>query len=297
MKTLPPGLETHLERGVTTLCWCWTLTDAKDRVFGFTDHDRPLTFNGVTHAAATGFAASEMEASLGLAVDNLDVAGALSSSALNEDDLVAGVFDNAAVQIWRVNWADPAQRVLMRSGNLGEVSRSGTSFSAEVRGLAHQLNQPAGRLFQYGCDADVGDGRCGVDLTGPLYGADGVVNAAEDRRRFLVSGLSAHADGWFARGKLVWTSGANADLAMEVKVHRTSADGVVLELWQPMTRVVAAGDRFAISAGCDKQFATCREKFANQVNYRGFPHMPGNDFAVSYPNSDDGVNDGGRLAP
>lgn len=297
MKTLPPGLQTHLNSGVTTLCWCWKLTDARGRVLGFTDHDRPLTFDGVTYAAASGFSASEMEASLGLSVDNLDVAGALTSAALNEDDLVAGLFDNGAVEIWRVNWADPAQRVMMRSGNLGEVSRSGTSFSAEVRGLAHRLNQPAGRLFQYSCDADVGDERCGVDLTGAANSAEGVVSAVQDRRRFFVSGLGAYAEGWFARGKLEWLSGANAGFAMEVKGHRESADGVVLDLWQPMTRTVVQGDCFTVTAGCDKQFSTCREKFANPLNFRGFPHMPGNDFAISYPNSDDGLNDGGRLAP
>ncbi len=297
MKTLAPGLQAHLDAGVTTLCWCWKLTDNAGRVLGFTDHDERLTFDGVTYEAASGFSASQMEASLGLAVDNLDVAGALSSAALNEDDLLAGLFDNAAVEIIRVNWANPAQRVLMRSGNLGEVSRSRTAFSAEVRGVAHKLNQPAGRLFQYGCDADVGDERCGVDLTSPAFSVQGVVGAVEDRRRFSVFGLGAFAEGWFARGHLTWQTGANASFAMEVKVHRVSADEVVLELWRPMTRDVAEGDRFTITAGCDKQFSTCQAKFANPHNFRGFPHMPGNDFAVSYPNSDDGVNDGGRLAP
>ncbi|NNF76680.1 MAG: DUF2163 domain-containing protein, partial [Rhizobiales bacterium] len=206
-------------------------------------------------------------------------------------------FDNAAVEIARVNWANPAQRVVMRSGNLGEVSRSRSGFSAEVRGLAHKLNQPAGRLFQYGCDADVGDGRCGVDLASPAFSAPGVVGAVEDKRRFAVSGLGAFAEGWFARGRLGWETGANSASSMEVKVHRVGTDGVVLELWRPMTRMIAEGDRFTITAGCDKQFSTCRAKFANPLNFRGFPHMPGNDFAVSYPNSDDGMNDGGSLAP
>ena len=48
-------------------------------------------------------------------------------------------------------------------------------------------------------------------------------------------------------------------------------------------RRIAAGDTFAVTAGCDKQFATCRAKFANAVNFRGFPHMPGNDFVAAYP--------------
>ena len=36
-----------------------------------------------------------------------------------------------------------------------------------------------------------------------------------------------------------------------------------------------------LTAGCDKQLATCRAKFANAASYRGFPHMPGNDFLSS----------------
>ncbi|MDX5493645.1 MAG: phage BR0599 family protein, partial [Alphaproteobacteria bacterium] len=31
----------------------------------------------------------------------------------------------------------------------------------------------------------------------------------------------------------------------------------------------------------DKQFTTCRDRFANAVNFRGFPHMPGNDFVMA----------------
>ena len=41
------------------------------------------------------------------------------------------------------------------------------------------------------------------------------------------------------------------------------------------------GDTFTVTAGCDKQFATCQAKFANAVNFRGFPHMPGNDFITA----------------
>ena len=55
---------------------------------------------------------------------------------------------------------------------------------------------------------------------------------------------------------------------------------------------VEPGDAFDIKAGCDKQFATCREKFSNAANFRGFPHMPGNDFLAAYPNRGDVGLDG-----
>ena len=123
MKTLPDGMQAHLDGGATTLCWCWQLTRRDGVVQGFTDHDRDISFDGVTFGAVSGFTASQIESSLGLAVDNLTLTGALSSATLNEADLAAGLYDNAAIRIWRTNWADTGQRVLMRSGTLGEVTR------------------------------------------------------------------------------------------------------------------------------------------------------------------------------
>lgn len=121
-----------------------------------------------------------------------------------------------------------------------------------------------------------------MDLSQPDFAGTGEVVAAESRRRFTVSGLDAYDAGWFARGHLVWTEGANLGRVAEVKFHRTGGAAATIELWERAPFDVAAGDRFDIRAGCDKQFSTCVAKFANASNYRGFPHMPGNDFVSSY---------------
>lgn len=291
MKALAPGLQAHLDTGATTLCACWKLTRADNMVFGFTDHDRDLAFDSVTFEAAAGFTATAIESSAGLNVDNLDVLGALTSSRLNDVDLAAGLYDNADIEIWRVNWADVTQRVLMRKGNLGEVSRGRGAFTAEVRGLAHKLNQPTGRLYQYACDVDLGSAKCGIDLKNATYKGAGTVLTAADNRTLTASGLNMFADDWFTRGQVTFTGGANLAASMEVKAHTFRSGVVTVELWQPMARTVAVSDTFDIRAGCDKQFATCRDKFANAVNFRGFPHMPGNDFVISYPTRGQG-NDG-----
>lgn len=294
MKTLSPALQSHLASGATTLSWCWKIVRRDGHVAGFTDHDVPLVFDDVTYEAVTGFTASEVQSQLGLAVDNLSVHGALSSASLNESDLAAGLYDDAQIEIWRVNWSDISQRVLMRKGNLGEVKRGKSAFAAEMRGLAHILNQPVGRAYGYSCDADLGDARCTVNLADPAFSATGAVLAVIDARRFAVAGLSAFAGAWFAGGKLTWASGANAGRAMEVKRHGLAAGLVTLELWQAMSEAVAAGDAFAISAGCDKQFATCKNKFANAVNFRGYPYMPGNDAVTSYPAHSQPLDGGSR---
>jgi uncharacterized phage protein (TIGR02218 family) len=278
MKDLPSGLAAHLASGVTTLCWCWRVTRRDGVAQGFTDHDRALTFDGTTFEAATGFTASDIKDDVGLSIDNLEVTGALSSASLNDADLAAGRYDDARVEIFRVNWQAPEQRVLMRAGSLGEVKRSGSAFTAEVRGLAHYLQQPKGRLLQLTCDADLGDARCGVDLGESTFRGEGAIVSVYSDRRFAASGLGAYAHDFFTRGLLTFTSGASAGLKIEVKTHANSGGAVVLELWADAEGSLGIGDSFTVSAGCNKRFETCKSRFANGTNFRGFPAIPGNAY-------------------
>ncbi len=232
----------------------------------------------MTFEAATGFTAGDATESVGLSVDNLEVTGALSSAGLTDDDLAAGRYDDAKVEIYRVNWADPEQCVLMRSGSIGEVKRSGAAFAAEVRGLSHYLQQPKGRLLQLGCDADLGDTRCGIDLEDPAYRGTATIAEALSARRFRVTGLDAFANDFFTRGLARFTSGPAADTKMEVKAHIKTAAAVIIELWTPAEGPPVVGNAFTVTAGCDKRFQTCKAKFSNSANFRGFPAMPGNSF-------------------
>jgi uncharacterized phage protein (TIGR02218 family) len=294
VKTFPPGLQDHLDTGATTLAWCWKVERRDGTILGFTDHDRDLAFDGVSFAAATGFTASEVVSSLGLSVDNLEVEGALAAAAITEADLAAGLYDGATVELWRVNWADASQRVLMRKGALGEVSRGELAFTAELRGLAHALQQATGRTYQRLCDADLGDARCGVDIDAPEFKGSGTVDAVSDDRLLTVSGLGAFDSNWFRFGKLTWTSGNNAGRIAEIKAHARGST-VTLTLWQRAPSAVSAGDGFTVTAGCDKTLAICKAKFDNVASFRGFPHMPGNDRAFAYVVGESGENDGGSF--
>ncbi len=282
MKTLPTGLQTHLDTGTTTLAWCWRLTRSDGQVFGFTDHDLPLTFDGTTFEPESGFTASEIRTGSDLSVDAQDAEGVLTSATITETDILDGRWDNALVEIWRVNWQDTSQRVLMRRGAIGQVRRGRVQFVAEMRSLAHVLNQTVGRTFQATCDASLGDTRCGVDLTDPAHAGSGTVVTVTGDRSFTVSGLSAFSDGWFALGTLTWTGGANAGRDAEVMMHEVGTTDVTITLLEAPVLAIAAGDTFTITAGCDKTFETCTGRFANGVNFRGFPHIPGQDTVIRY---------------
>ena len=282
MKTLPTGLQDHLDTGTTTLTWCWRLTRSDGQVFGFTDHDLPLTFDGTTFEPESGFTASEIRTGSDLSVDAQDAEGVLTSTTITETDILDGRWDNASVEIWRVNWQDVSQRVLMRRGAIGQVRRGRVQFLAEMRSLAHVLNQSVGRTFQATCDAALGDARCGVNLNDPAWKGSGTVETVSGDRSFTVSGLSAFADGWFALGTVSWTGGANAGRRAEVLTHEAGSPDVIVTLLEAPVLAIAVGDSFDITAGCDKTFGTCRDRFANAVNFRGFPHIPGQDTVIRY---------------
>lgn len=282
MRQIPSALQARLDQGVTTLAQAWKLTRRDGVTAGFTDHDRDLVFDGVQFRAGTGFAASEATGRFDLSVEGGDIAGALDDDGLSEADLSAGKYDAAQIETWLVDWSDVSLRLLTARGWLGEVKREGIAFIAEIRGLADLLAQESGRLYTAKCNADLGDGRCRVDLEDPMRRGDGVVSVLLGTSIFVASGLAGFVDGFFTAGRLSWISGANAGQAIEVKQHRAD-DEVVLSLWQAMPELIAEGDAFSITAGCDKSLATCRDRFANSENFRGFPHIPGNDFIMSYP--------------
>jgi uncharacterized phage protein (TIGR02218 family) len=291
MTALSPAFQDHLDTGTTTLAWAWRITRTDGAIYGFTDHDADLIFAGTTFESETGLIASEIRQSADLAVDAQDAEGILTSDRINETDISDGLWDNADVEVWRVNWSNPAERALRRRGSIGQIRRGRVSFVAEVRSLTHILGQTVGRNFQGTCDAELGDARCGIDLELSIYKGTGEVATIRDDRTFTATGLGSYSTGWFSSGFVEWTSGANAGRRTEVAVHTNDVGGVAVVLLDLPVRPVAIGDDFLIRAGCDKQIATCAAKFANVPNFRGFPTIPGQETVLRYATAA-GANDG-----
>lgn len=280
MRTIPAALAARLEGGATTLCRCWALHRRDGVSFGFTDHDRDLTFGGLTYEARTGLEAAEASAELGFAVGGGEVAGALTLTGLTEADVAAGLYDGAGIETWLVDWTLPDARLLLDVASLGELRRAGGAFVAELRGLMHRLDMPTGRTFRATCDADLGDARCGIDLTDPRYRTTGTVLAVPEPGRIAVTLAGSFAPGWFGGGRLAWTGGANTGGTADLRGESRDGASLVLDLWEPPPRPAMPGDGLRLTAGCDKRLATCRDRFVNALNFQGFPHMPGNDFVL-----------------
>ena len=280
---LHSGLQAHLDTGVTTLCRCWRVTRRDGVVYGFTDHDGALGFDGTTFSANDGMSARAFEQTTGLSVDNSEALGVLSDAGVREADILAGRFDGALVEAWLVNWQAPDQRTMLFRGEMGEIERAGGAFKAELRGLTEALNQPQGQVYQSSCAAILGDGSCRVDLSDRRYSRDTGIAQISGARIEIVSPLEDLPEGWFERGRLIVLDGAAAGVTQVVKTDRVAEGRRTIELWETLPRGATGGDRVRIEAGCDKRIETCRSKFANVMNFRGFPHLPGDDWLMAYP--------------
>ncbi|SON54890.1 hypothetical protein HDIA_1349 [Hartmannibacter diazotrophicus] len=294
MLEISSALAERLASGATTLAACWKLTRADGMVLGFTDHDRDLNFDGTVFRSSVGLDGSTLAGASDLSVGDGDVAGAISDDALSEEDLLAGRWDGAEVAIWLVDWNSPDDRTLLSVATIGEVTRRDGAFKAELRGAAAELERNGGRVFARHCDAVFGDARCGVDASNPVWRGEGTVTQDAGSAVLALSGFSSFDSGWFSGGVLTFLGGPLAGREIGVERHAQDGEMASVTLWRSLPLTVPAGTAVAMIAGCDKRFETCSAKFANTLNFRGFPHIPGNDFAFSYARSN-GNNDGGVL--
>ncbi len=283
MTTGRDNLLIHLATGTTTVCQCWSVTRKDGLVLGFTDHDRDLTFDGIVFKAASGLTARALQQSTGLSVDNTEAVGALSATSVSDADLLGGRFDGAAVQNWMVNWQDVSQRIVQFAGTFGEVTRSAGSFKAEIRGLTEALNQVQGMAYQKTCSAVLGDNRCNFNLNQTGFSIEVPIASIASSGVYHVASQSMIADGWFQRGRIKVLTGTSAGLVGLVKFDRDDGVSRRVELWVDVALPPSVGDIIRLEAGCNKVAGTCQTKFNNFSNFRGFPHIPGEDWMTSYP--------------
>lgn len=260
---------------LVTLAWCWRISRCDGVTIGFTAHDAPLFFGGLVYRPAPGLRPAAIEASDALSATTTDIAAALTSDAIRADDLDAGRWDRARVTLMLVDWTAPADRTLiLADGELGEVVRSGASFSAELAGVAAAFDMPVAPATSPTCRARLGDPACGVDLAPRRH--DVTVSAIAGEA-VTVSGLPAGAAPVF--GELLWLGGPACGLRSTI----IAGQGATLRLAEMPPFAVTPPVAARVTEGCDKRMETCRDRFANLINFRGEPFLPGNDLLTRYP--------------
>jgi uncharacterized phage protein (TIGR02218 family) len=265
---------TFYDQDLTTLAFLWRLERRDGVTLGFTSHDRDLLRDGLTYRAAPGMLPSSIERNDQLTAANVSLSGALTNDAISADDLAAGRWDGARLWLSVVDWADAGAAPLpLVRGELGIVDVMDTSFSAELRGATVIFEAPVVEQTTPDCRAVLGDKRCRVTMAGrrtvhQVVSASGAVVVIDQ----------ASADSAYAFGQLRWLDGPNAGLVARI----AASTGATLTLQEPPFASVVPGTRVELTEGCDKRFVTCTTRFNNALNFRGEPHVPGNDLLLRY---------------
>ena len=260
---------------LTTLAFIWELQRSDGVALGFTSHDRDLVRGDLRYSSAPGMLPSAVRLSEGFDVDDVELGGALTSTALTADDLASGRWDGARLTLSAVDWTDPAAVPLrIVRGTLGAVSLNDDGFSVALRGVAAAFDGPVSEETSPSCRAVLGDRRCRVDLRGRRRAA--TVSAAAGNLVTLSAAVAA--DGVYDFGTLRWADGNNAGLTARI----LQSVGTTITLAEAPPMAVSVPVAVELLEGCDRQFTTCQARFGNAINFQGEPHLPGNDLLTRY---------------
>lgn len=262
----------------------WTISRRDGVVFRFTSLDVDFTYLGELYHSCGSLnpSASEDAGTVGN-VSNIELEGIFKSDAITERDLYAGLFDDAFVEIWLVPFEGTESARRLAAGWCGNLQHGERGFNMEVVGPGSRIDQQAlVQPYTPGCRWVFGSPECGVDRE--AIKVTGVVSSAESRGTFAGTAIDPAAFQW-ANGLVRWTSGANLGLEQEVKTAVFGGGEVAIELWDLAAFEPEIGDTFDLLPGCDLSKATCKEVYANVINFGGFDRVPGQDSVTKTPDA------------
>lgn len=266
----------------------WKITRTDGAVFAFTSHDEDVSYLGVTYKMCASLQQGAISATseIGQSGDT-ELNGLLTDDSITEADLYGGLFNDADVEIWEVDWGDGDDTPVpfcLGAGNLGVVTRMESSYRAEVLGPAARLQQTA-IVFPYtpGCLREFGnpDTGCPVDTQAlALRGCNVVSNRGRDIL-FFTPGLPAGSSIWNG-GTIVFTYGRNA--GVKLQVNTTDLASGAMSLWDLMPFQPDVGDSFDLFPGCPHTEAACKQ-YGVYIDFGGFKDVPGPDALQSNADS------------
>ncbi|WAC06576.1 MAG: DUF2163 domain-containing protein [Thermodesulfobacteriota bacterium] len=285
MKTISPALQTHLEGDNLTLAFCWKITRQDGVTLGFTSNDKDIVYDGVTYEAATGGDRTAISTTSQMNPDQVDLEGLLfdEGDGVLENDLREGKYDYAEIWLFLINFMNTGMGIIkLRRGRFGKVKIEQGKYTASITSMTDYFSKKMCEAYSAECRADLGDSRCGVNLT--ALKVTGAVTGVTDNRVFADSSRT-EANDYFNYGYIHWLTGDNAGLSMEVKDWGLSTTTFTLFLAMPKT--IQIGDTYEAYPGCDKKVSTCEDKYDNVINFRGEPFVPPESVINQSPDAED----------
>ena len=278
MKASTPALRALLASGRYVYADLYTITLSGGAVLRWTDADQAITANGNSFVAGPLINGGTISEKVGLEVATMTMAlDAIDTDQINGVPLIRFIarrgFDGAVVKRERAflpAWGQPATGTVYRFGgrvtSVGNIDSGHAEVTVSAWTVLLNVNMPA-NLYQVGCIHTVYDQGCGLDPEN--FAASGTVTGGASLIGFA-SGVSATA-GIYAQGRIVFTSGANAGVAMTIRANDGAGKFTMLA---PLPAVPAVGDAFRVYQGCDLTQATCAARFNNLGRFKATPFVP-----------------------
>lgn len=241
--TIPANMSAQAATGSTTWCNFKKLKLHDGLIIAVTDHDLDLTFDigdgdgAVTYYASDAVEISTARAATDLAIDQIEIIGAVESTRIREDDLHGGRYNNAFVTAFQARWDDPAggQKIEFR-GSIGEVESAGEEFRVEILSLIAHYQRLHGFTLNPMCPKSFGSTAateryplmpCGVALKPATWAASTAYVATLDGDQLIGNRVSPSTpNGFVYRASVGGTSGGS-EPTWPTTVGGTVVDGGV----------------------------------------------------------------------
>lgn len=266
-------MRVFFDRELDTVATFWRIYRRDGATLAFTGHDRDLTFGGITHLAAPGMIPAAIRLTSELSNDSAEAQGALHHDSIRDVELAAGLFDEAAIEIGAVDWQTLDHHTFY-TGQIGQIEDDQTQFAAELRSSKSLLEQDLVPRTSPTCRAEFCGRGCGLSPV-RFTSVHTVATVDPEASRVRIEGLSGsnHVD-----GRLRFMAGPQTGITFGI----IDAEDGWLALDRPLVPGTLPGTRAELREGCDHTIATCSGRFANSINFRGEPFLPGNDLLARY---------------
>lgn len=266
-------MRVFFDRALDTVATFWRIYRKDGVALAFTSHDRDLVFGSITHRAAPGMVPAAVRLSAELGNDSAEAQGALHHDSISADDLAAGLFDEAAIEIGAVDWETLDHHVLY-CGQIGRIEDGEGQFSAELQSAKAVLERDLVPRTSPTCRAEFCGRGCG--LSAARFTIRTPVQAIDlDANRIRIDGVAGDD---YIDGQLRLLDGPQTGRSFGI----IDADDQWLILDRPLVAGTLPGTPALLREGCDHTIATCAGRFANALNFRGEPFLPGNDLLSRY---------------
>jgi len=260
-------ISTHLHLN-TTIVKCWLLTLKNKVNIGFNDHDQDIEINKITyHSNCSGVSA--ISQNLEGKRDLFEFKGILTHEMIQLSDIMSGLYDDAQIEIFLIDINNKENKIWSKKGFVSEIKIQGSQVFASVKSVLSFFDKNIGNFYSVNCRAHFGDQKCKINTN--KFRKKFIIESTSNNRKFEINEYISNQE-IYNRGKILFLSGKNIDLAIDI--HSINQSQIILAAPAPFK--IEAGDVIEMSAGCNKTFKMCCENYGNAENFRGEPHIPTN---------------------